>query len=122
MEVLPRFVQGSLANAPRSRFCAEVSRGPFATLVHNQKQRSKKCLHLHSELVSSLLKKFATDRETAESDALMLRYNQRLSMTPQKCADDNTAKSCRTANVFDGSTVNDVLIESVDPDSTPLLA
>lgn len=52
-----------------SRMYAKTSCAPFATLVHNQEQRSRKVLQSNQKVESYFLRKIATDVAGAEQDA-----------------------------------------------------
>lgn len=61
-----------------------------------------------------LFKKFASDKEISKMNAAVLRYIQLDSLPPMQYADDLDAKSCKIADAYNDSTLNDIFIEGVD--------
>lgn len=115
MWALPHYVNETLANSLDSRMCATDKSYPIATSLRNVDNQSHKLLRLYPDVVNYLLKKFATDPAIAGFDAAILLYMQAGNMTPEQYADDVVAKSCKVTDVFDKCTLNDVIIEGVDP-------
>lgn len=94
--------------------CEEDRSAPLSASVRCDKTRPRNFWRSYPEVVNYLLKKFVTDQAFVEYDATILRYMQPTNMTSQQIADDLIAKSCKVADVYEQSTLNDVSIEGVD--------
>lgn len=114
MLVLSHYVKEILANSLNSRMCAENRLPPFVAFVSNKEMRRGKLLRSYPQIVDYLFKKYKTDKAIVENDVAILLYVQPTNTTPHHYADDSTAKSCNLADMYDESTLNDVLIESIE--------
>lgn len=92
MWVLSNYINETLNNALNSRMCAEDWLSPFAAYVRNEDSSPRKMLRSYLEVVTYLLKKYATDQAGEESDAVIWRIVQLQIMALQKYADDLIAK------------------------------
>lgn len=66
-------------------------------------------------MIKYLFKTFVTSQAVAEYDASILRNKQTSSLTTQQYTDDTIAKSCKVVDVYDESTLNDVILKGIDP-------
>lgn len=75
MWLLPHFIHGTHANTLNSRTYAKNSLPPFNASVRDRKPQSQKFLQTYLEVVSYLLKNYATDHAVAEYIASIVRYS-----------------------------------------------
>lgn len=87
----------------------------IASVNINELLIRKKFLLSYPDVVNYLLKKFAKDKAIVKIDSKLLRYIQTAHMTPIQYVDDLYSKSCKIADFFVKFTLNNNLIEEVDP-------
>lgn len=107
-------VHNTIANVLYSCMYAQSSFAPSGTSSRNQKQPSQKLLRSYLEAGNYLLKRFATYQTIAEYDVSILRYREPLRVSLEQYGDDTITKSCKTADIYDESKLNNILIEDVD--------
>lgn len=69
---------------------------------------------MYLEILTFLMKKFATDPAMAEFDTAVLRYMQPANMTTQQYADVQLTNTCKVVDMYDESTLKDVFIGGMD--------
>lgn len=116
MCVLPFFGNNVLVRTLNSR----LSTAPYFTLVLDAANTTepliqKKLLRSYTEAANYLLKKFETEIAIAKINSKILPYIQLAHMTPVQYANNYSAKSCKVADIYDESTLNNIFIQDVDP-------
>lgn len=101
--------------------CGKDGFPPFTASEHNVENRSRRLLRLYPEVVSYLLKKFATDQAIAEFVVAILRYMQQTTMKLQQYADYLLATSCKVAVKIDEGTLIVIFREDGDPSITEII-
>lgn len=112
----PFFDKNALVATLNSRMSGAAHTNPVIASVSTTElliQRTP--LRSYLEVVDYFLKTFANDQAIAEKDSRILRYIQSAHMTPTSYADNLYAKTCRIADVYNESFLNDTYIEGVDP-------
>lgn len=64
--------------------------------------------------MNSLKKKYAREKALAENDAAIVRYVEPPNLTRQQNADISSVNSCKLADIYSESTLNDVFIKGFD--------
>lgn len=115
MRVLPFFVKNALASPSNSCMSAATNTAPKVAFAQSAEPIKQKKLLLPYPVVDNyLLKNFATHQTVAKMNSTILRHTQPSSMSQTQNAVDLYVKSCKAADVYDGSTLNDIFIEGVD--------
>lgn len=105
------FVHEILANVLHICMCAEDRSPTIAATECRQKQHSRKLQQSFFEEVEYLLKRSSQNQAVVEYDASVLKYMRLLSMTLQQYTDNPFSKSCKVADIYDGSEYSGVFFE-----------
>lgn len=108
------FVEKALASTLNICMPATMNIAPaFASVWFVEPSRQKKLFRSYWENVDYLLKKSSNDQATAEMNFKFVSHTQPTNMTLMQYADAFSAKSCKVADVYDESTLNNISIEKV---------
>lgn len=113
-EASRHYIKQTLENTLISRICARYKLTLLVASVQNEQPHSRKLLRLQVKVANYFLKTYATRRALAIYHMATLRFVQQTNMTPQQFAKNLIAMYCNVENLYDRTTLNDVLIEDVD--------
>lgn len=96
------------------RICATAKASPTAASIRHVDNRTCKRLQSCSKVVDFILRKYPSDRASAEFDAAWLQYKLTAKMTPHQYAESILIKSGKVDNVWDKRTLDNASREELD--------